>query len=197
MKKIDVIIGLIIGFLIGVFFFVALKGLQIQIPRSWLVLIVFPPLAVFGLFISSLVGKRFLAVYQLAKFVLVGASNTFVDLGILNLLMWVSGIYSGVFFALFKGASFLAAATNSYFWNKHWTFQSRNGVFTGQEYIKFLAIVGIGLLINVGMAAFVVNVISPQFGISEQLWANVGAFMAVFVAVAWNFIGSKFVVFKK
>lgn len=197
MGKVDTTVSLIIGFLVGLFFFISLEMLQIDIPQSWLFLIIFPPLSWLGLFVASVIGKRILAIYQLAKFLLVGALNTFIDLGALNLLMWLSGIYTGIFFSVFKGISFLVAATNSYFWNKLWTFEKKESIFVGREYFKFLFIVAIGLLINVGVATFVVNVIGPQFGISEQLWANVGAFVAVFIALTWNFLGAKFIVFKK
>lgn len=197
MRKVDVIISPIIGFLIGVFFFVSLKTLKINISQSWLLLIIFPPLTLFGLFVASVIGKRVLAIYQMAKFLLVGALNTFLDLGVLNLLMWLSNIYTGVFFALFKGVSFLTAATNSYFWNKHWTFRHQDGIFGGKEYFKFLVVVTVGLLVNVGVAGLIVNVVGPQFGISEKIWANVGAFLAVFAGVMWNFLGSKFIVFKR
>lgn len=224
MTKTDTAVGLIIGFLIGLFFFIALKTLQIQVPQSWLIIVVCPPLSLLGLFAASAIGKKFLAVYQMAKFLLVGALNTFLDLAVLNFLMWVFGIYAGVFFAVFKGTSFLAAATNSYFWNKLWTFggsrssasspsanefgrspaelslpplKKRGGVFAGKEYLKFLAVVGVGLLINVGAAGFVVNVVGPQFGIAKELWANVGAFFAAFTGFIWNFIGTKLIVFKK
>ncbi|TSC74795.1 MAG: family 2 glycosyl transferase [Parcubacteria group bacterium Gr01-1014_30] len=197
MAKKDAIIGLIIGFLIGVFLFIGLKTLQIHVSGSWLIILLFPPLTLLGLVVAAVIGKKFLAVWQLAKFFLVGALNTLLDLGVLNFLMWSSGVYTGVFFVLFKGTSFLAAATNSYFWNKHWTFERRNGVFTEREYVKFLTIAAVGLLVNVGTAGIVVDVIGPQFGVPEQLWANVGAFIAAFASFIWNFIGSKFMVFKK
>ena len=197
MKKTDIIIGPIIGLFIGIFFFVSLRTLQINIPQSWLLIIIFPPLTLLGLFVASIIGKKFSAIYQMAKFVLVGALNTMVDLGVLNFLMWASGIYTGIFYSAFKGLSFLLASTNSYFWNKHWTFEKREEAFVGQEYFKFLIIVSIGFLINVGIATFVVNIIGPQFGISEELWANVGAFIAILFAWIWNFIGAKFIVFKK
>ena len=197
MKKTDIIISPIIGFFIGVFFFVSLRTLGINIPYSWLLLIVFPPLTLFCLFIASVIGKKFLALYQMAKFVLVGALNTMVDLGVLNFLMWTLGIYAGIFYSVFKGISFLAASTNSYFWNKHWTFQKKEETFARQEYFKFLLIVAIGFLINVGIATLVVNIIGPQFGIAEELWANVGAFTAVLFAWIWNFTGAKFIVFRK
>ena len=197
MKKVDAIISIIIGFLIGVFFFIALKNLGKSFPYSWLLLIIFPPLALAGMFIASYIGKKLLIIYQAAKWVLVGALNTFIDLGVLNGLIWISGIATGLFFTVFKGLSFLVATLNSYFWNKHWTFRKKEKVFAPGEYLKFLIAVTIGLFINIGVASFVVNIIGPQYGITEKMWANVGAFTAVLVAWVWNFLASKFIVFKK
>jgi len=197
MKKIDTIISPIIGFLIGIFFFFSSKMLKIETGLNWLLLIIFPFLTLFGLFVASLIGKRVLAIYQMAKFVLVGALNTMIDLGILNFLMWISGIYTGIFYSIFKAISFLCATVNSYLWNKHWTFGKREKIFVSKEYLKFLIIVTIGLLINVLIASFVVNVIGPQFGIIPKFWANIGAFTAILIAWIWNFIGVKFIVFKK
>jgi len=196
MKKSDALISFIIGFFIGVFFFVGLKIIKIEISCSWLLIIIFPPLALFGMFIASLLGKKFLFILQAARFLLVGALNTFIDLGVLNFLMWVFGIAVGVSYSVFKAISFLAATVNSYFWNKYWTFEKKERKPGPKEFIKFLIITTIGFLINVGIASFVVNVIGPQFGMTEVTWGNIGAFAAVFVAWIWNFIGVKFIVFK-
>lgn len=196
MKKIDAIISTIIGFLIGVFFFIALKNIGKSFPYSWLLLVIFPPLALLGMFVASFIGKKLLIIYQAAKFVLVGALNTFIDLGVLNGLIWVSGIATGIWYSAFKGTSFLLATINSYFWNKHWTFRKREKVFAPREYLKFLITVTIGLFINIGIASFVVNIIGPQYGLTEKMWANVGAFIAVLIAWVWNFLASKFIVFK-
>lgn len=197
MKKIDTIISLIIGFLIGIFFFISVRALQLKIPQSWTLIIIFPFLTPFGLFVASVIGKKVPAIYQMAKFVLVGALNTLIDLGVLNLLMAISGIYFGIFYSIFKAISFLIATINSYLWNKHWTFGKREKIFVPGEYLKFLVIVTIGLLINVTIASFVVNVIGPQFGIKTEFWANIGAFSAILIAWVWNFFGAKFIVFKK
>jgi len=35
-----------------------------------------------------------------------------------------------------------------------------------------------------------------QFGLSLPIWANIGAVAASFIGTIWNFIGSKFWVFK-
>ena len=124
MKKIDVIISLIIGVIIGIFFLIILKGIGIEIPFIWLLPIIFPGLALFGMLVASLLGKRFLVFLQAGKFLLVGALNTFIDLGVLNMLIWISGIAAGAWYIVFKSISFLVATVNSYFWNKHWTFEA-------------------------------------------------------------------------
>lgn len=196
MKKVDAIISFIIGFLIGLFFFISLNIIEIRIPFGWLLLIVFPPLTLTGMLVAGLIGRKFLVIYQVAKFVLVGALNTFVDLGILNILIWISGIASGSWYSVFKGISFLFATINSYFWNKHWTFEKSRRVFVLREFAKFLLVITIGLLINVGIASVVVNIIGPQFGLTEKIWANIGAFTATLIAWIWNFSSSKFIVFK-
>ncbi|MCH8987154.1 GtrA family protein [Patescibacteria group bacterium] len=129
---------------------------------------------------------------QIAKFLLIGGFNTLIDLGVLNILILATGITSGLGFSLFKGTSFLAAVLNSYFWNKRWTFRSQKDVF-----LQFFTISAIGFVLNVGAASLVVNVLTPQFGLSEQLWANVGAITGTLVVMTWNFLGYKFIVFKK
>jgi len=149
---------------------------------------------------------------QALKFGIIGAVNTLVDFGILNLLMWVSGITMGVFFAVFKGISFLVAVGNSYILNKRWTFKDK-GESNVEKGGKFLLISLGGMLINVGTASLVVNLISPiEFlvslggtvlglvGISmsdPQIWANMSAVLATAVSLIWNFTGYKFLVFGK
>jgi putative flippase GtrA len=202
MKKIDGIVSLIIGFFIGLFFFIIVKSIGFDFPYLWILIIVFPPLSLLGMLTVSFLGKKFLVILQAGKFALVGALNTFIDLGILNLLMWISGIALGPWYAVFKGTSFLIATTNSYFWNKHWTFvkedtQGKKDLFASEEFSKFLAMTGIGLILNVGIASLVVNLIGPQFGISNEIWATIGALTATLFAWVWNFLSSKFFVFKR
>jgi len=197
MKKTDVIISIVIGFLIGVFFFIVIKNIEIEIPHSWLLLIVFPPLALLGMFVVSFLGKKFLIIYQAGKFALVGALNTFIDLGILNILIWFTGIATGLWYSVFKGISFLIATINSYFWNKHWTFEKGEKAFAPREFSKFLVVTIVGLGINVGIASIVVNVLGPQWGITAKMWATFGALTATLLAWVWNFFSSKFIVFKK
>ena len=99
-----------------------------------------------------------------------------IDFGILNLLIYYSGVAEGVFYSVFKAASFLLANVNSYAWNKFWTFGSREFEGWMNQFIRFFAVVGVGLVINVTVASYVV----AQFGgfggsLSSTVWANIGA----------------------
>jgi putative flippase GtrA len=204
MKKTDAIISLIIGFLIGVFLFVLLKSVNLNVPfiqsimkYSWIIIVVFPFLSLLGMLVTSILGKKIPIILQAGKFVLVGAFNTLIDLGILNGLMTITGVVAGFWYPFLKGTSFLAAVVSSYFWNKHWTFEKKQQVFTTKEFSKFLVTTTIGLFLNVGIASFVVNIIGPQLGIRAQVWATIGALSATLVAWVWNFLSSKLIVFKK
>lgn len=203
MRKRDAIISAVIGLLIGGFFLIVLRVIGMEMDLSWksewdwTLLVGFPIMSFIGMLIASWIGRRFLAIYQIAKFGLVGALNTFVDFGVLNLLFWVTGVATGTSYSYFKGVSFIVAAFNSYFWNKHWTFEKGGKAFQTEEFLKFIIVTFIGFLLNVGTASLIVVVIGPQYGLSDTLWGNIGAFVAVFVAFLWNFIGSKFIVFKK
>jgi putative flippase GtrA len=191
MPRKDLIAALVIGEICSWLMLFIAKNLVKSLPGWWLLPIVFPILCALGMLVALLFEKRLAILYQFAKFFLVGGMNTLVDLGILNLLIFFSGISSGLVYSLFKGTSFLVATTNSYIWNKLWTFNSTKGKFS-----QFLVVSAIGFVINVGIASLVVNLVGPQFNLAAKTWANVGAIMGSVIGLLWNFVGYKFVVFK-
>lgn len=133
---------------------------------------------------------------QFGRFAMVGLLNTVIDLGVLNALMLLTGIASGIYFTVFKSISFLVAMTNSYIWNKRWTFKNLKPISL-KEYLRFSLVSMVGMIINVTTASLVVNVITPLQGIEPKLWANIGALLAVGVTLIWNFFGYRNIVFKK
>jgi len=156
----------------------------------------FVVLAPLALFIAFLLGKFISVLYQFAKFAAVGVLNTFVDLGVLNLEIFLSGQASGWAYSLFKAISFLFSTTNSFFWNKYWTFGSK-GAATSSEAAKFYSVAAVGWAVNVGLASLVVNGVGRPDIISPNLWANIGAMAGVAGAMFWDFVGYKYLVFKK
>jgi len=101
MEANDAIIAAGIGGGVAVYFYYILGqssgGLIAEsfVRWRWLLLIIFPLLADLGLQIAFLIGKKFPAIYQLAKFLLVGAMAAILDLALLNLFMILSGAASG------------------------------------------------------------------------------------------------------
>lgn len=197
MKKRDIIACLIAGELIALLSFGIFKNFGIEQKALYWMLPIFTPIfCLFCLYVAFILKKRIPIIWQFAKFILIGVLNTVIDLGILNLLMYEFSAFSGLFFSIFKGISFLGATTNSYFWNKFWTFNSKKRIHK-KEFSQFFFISGAGFLINIGTATIIVNAIGPQFGLSSKIWANFGAVIASFVGMSWNFLGYKLWVFKK
>ncbi|MBU1563790.1 GtrA family protein [Patescibacteria group bacterium] len=133
---------------------------------------------------------------QFSKFVVIGFINTALDFAILNLLMWWTGIYSGSWIILLNIVSFSIAVFNSYFWNKYWTFKDKDKI-EAKEFSQFVIVTLIGLAINSSIIFEVTTLISPMFGLSPELWANLAKAAATGFSLIWNFAGYKFFVFKK
>jgi len=195
--KRDYALVMVIGSCVGLLVLLPAKniGVSVSLLAAVLSAVGFTLFAPIALFVLKTLGKRVPILEQFGKFAAVGTLNTLIDLGILNALMIGTGIVSGVGFSAFKAISFVGGTTNSYFWNKFWTFQNTLPVSLSQ-YVRFLLFTLVGTGINVGVASVLVNVVGAPSGISATLWANIGAIIAVFVAMMWNFVSYRKIVFK-
>jgi len=194
----DLVFGAINGAFIGILAPFIFSNLALKLPVP---VIVFVPLlsilSALGIATGYFLSKIRPFFFQLAKFGLIGVANTVVDLGIYNLFIYLSDVSSGYLIVVFKSFSVLAAIVNSYVWNKFWSFEKKEVHNVGEEFTQFLMVSLVGLLLNVGITAFVVNVIGAPVGVAEKTWANVGGLTASILVLTWNFIGYKFFVFKK
>ena len=195
MPKKDFIFGSVAALLIIIFSYPTLASMIASPEMTILIPLLLGALTMMGLFAVKFMSRWLSGLWQFGKFAVIGGLNTFLDFAILNLLMVLTHITGGLGYSVFKGASFVVAVINSYFWNKHWTFESKKKNKT--EFWEFIVVSLIGWGINVGTASFVVNGIEPFGSLSASAWANVGAFAATILAWLWNFLGYKFVVFKK
>ena len=120
---------------------------------------------------------------QFTKFAAVGLINTTIDIGLLNLLIYLSWPV-----LLANTVAFIFAATNSFFMNKYWTFGDTTGKWLVQlPFYLFVATVGLG--------------ISDGFVYTLSIifhWnVNVVKIMSIAVIFLWNFLAPKFLIFKK
>jgi putative flippase GtrA len=152
--------------------------------------------APFALWIAYLLSKAWKSVYQFAQFAAVGTLNSFIDVGVFNLetFLYGSSLIGNILFAAFKAVSFLCATTNSFVWNKYWTFNDGGEKTNTGEVAGFYTIALIGWVVNVAVATLV-KVSGPA---GSHVWVNImaplGGIAASFI---WNFIGYKYFVFKK
>ena len=199
-SKRDLIFSLFTGFYTGFIAWGIFSFLNVPLFRgisfAWLVVLV-PVLWTLGVNFGYFLGRWFGFFNQFGRFAAIGFTNAAVDFGILNLLIFYSGIAAGVWFSVFKGISFIVAAIHSYFWNKYWVFEAGKSGVSGQEFSKFFAVTVTALLINVTAASVVVNMLGPQFGLTSEAWANVGAVVGAAVALIFSFISFRMFVFKK
>jgi len=202
-KKSDILASLIIGLMVAILFIIAIiiKDYQEKIPFYWSLIFIIPILCLIGLYLAFLISKKIKIVFQFAKFILVGGLNTLIDFGMLNLLMWLTGIYKGSFIIGLNAISFLTAVTNSYLWNKFWTFKEEREAqvekeSVGKEFSQFVVVSLIGISLNTAIVYFTTTFVNPILGLSPVVWANLAKAIATVVSLIWNFLGYKFIVFR-
>lgn len=196
MKRSDIIAVIVLGEIVAVFLSFIFKSLELGIVPLWTLFFILPVLALIAVYVSYLIGKKFLIVFQFAKYATVGFANTAVDFGTLNLLMWLTHIYSGKTIFLLNTISFLVAVIHSYIWNKLWTFKAGGKNITSQ-FLQFVVVSLVGALINGAIVYTISTLVSPMFGLADVIWANAAKAIATGVALVWNFLGYKFVVFRR
>jgi putative flippase GtrA len=202
MDRRDLIRGLIIGGGVGLLIQpilannLSVHGLTYLTPVVRLgIFLAFLILAPLALWIAKLLSRWIPALYQFAQFAAVGTLNSFIDVGVFNLetFFYGSSFISNGLFATFKAISFLFGTTNSFIWNKYWTFGAKEKT-NAKEVSGFYGVAIVGWVFNVGAATFVKS-IGP---VGSRTWVNIVAPLAgIAVSFIWNFIGYKYWVFKK
>lgn len=136
-------------------------------------------------------------VFEFLRFLGVGVLNTLIDWSVLDALLWLTGRQEEKYYLIFKSLSFICAVVFSYFMNKFFVFRKQDkGV--KNEFPKFIAISIFSLILNVSAAFFGRQFCEAQLG--QHLFilcANLGALTGTVLTVISNYLGYKFLVFKK
>lgn len=134
---------------------------------------------------------------QLVKFCLVGATSTVIDKGTLWLMIyrltrtpwWISAT-----------VSFCLAVTNSFVWNRHWTFRARGHASLRAQYTMFLITNLVGLLLNLALTKVFLIAFTGQLrhigGNPKATKVLIASLSAVPCVMLWNFAASKYWTFR-
>jgi putative flippase GtrA len=135
-------------------------------------------------------GKRF------SKFTVVGFSNFVVDIGILNLFLWLLPTREAYLLVLYNGVAIAAANANSYVWNARWTFRGRveSGPRQGVLFV-LQALFGIA----VGSAIFwaVIRFLLAHTDLPAYVAGNIAKVASVVVASTISFFLMRYLVFSR
>ncbi|MEK9209505.1 MAG: GtrA family protein [Patescibacteria group bacterium] len=197
MNRKDYFLAIVAGVFTGFFVFFIFKHVDIEIPGGMISLLAgIPALWILGLNLARILAKYFSWSNQFGRFIVVGFLNASIDFGILNFLSFKTGIYSGKPIILFNVLAFTVAVTNSYLWNKYWTFKSE-GKPRVSEAAKFVSVNLIGVVINTGIVYSVITFADLVNGFSPPEVENIAKVIATAISLFWSFFGLKFLVFKK
>jgi len=164
---------------------------------QWISIIIFPVISLICFWFAGLFSKKHRFFLQIAKYILVGIFITLVDLKVFEFLWLILTLeITGIVF-LYKGVSFIVATFIKYWGNKIWVFEKLDGQNIIKEGAIFFLATIIGLLIDVTVFFYFVRILGPQFGIPVLIWTKISVILAALTAAIWNFLGYKFLVFKK
>jgi putative flippase GtrA len=130
---------------------------------------------------------------QFLRFCVVGTSNAVIDFGVLNLLLRLyptTDIWKTLGYNSF---AVLLASTNSFYWNKYWTFQQRSSI-TFQEVYRFIVIASGTMLMN-DTLMWLLGRIFPGIMSSSLIGANVLKLGAIIGTMSISFFGMRLWVF--
>lgn len=161
----------------------------------WLLYIIIPILEAGGYLLASKLFSKILILKQAGRFAIVGFMNFNVDAGILTTLSRMTGIFGGTGIIFLNAISVLIALINSYYWNHFWTFKAKSKP-SRSEFITFLVVSAIGIGINSGIVFLITTFVPPFDGITNERLVTAAKIAATAVALFWNFLGYKFIVFK-
>jgi dolichol-phosphate mannosyltransferase len=114
---------------------------------------------------------------QLFQFGLVGASGYIVNLVVFAILVGPAGVHHIAAAIL----AFCVAVMNNFWWNRHWTFDAKQG-HAGFQAARFF---------TVSVLALVINLVALELLVRSGMGDIPSQAIAVAIAMPFNFVGNK------
>ena len=133
---------------------------------------------------------------RFSKFTVVGLLNAGVDVGTLNLFLWLAHTRDPSVLAIYNGVALVLANVNSYVWNTRWTFRGRAEHDFRQVFLFTLqALVNIG--VSNGLFWALIHPLLTETDIPAYLVGNVAKLISVIVASTISFFIMRYLVFSR
>jgi putative flippase GtrA len=131
---------------------------------------------------------------RFSKFSVVGAVNAVVDIGVLNLLLFLGPTRDPTTIVLYNAVALVLANLNSYVWNSLWTFKGR-AAFDSYQTMAFLG----QALINIGISSalfyVLVRPVMVNTEVSAYVAGNVAKIVSISVASTVSYFLMRYLVF--
>ncbi|MDQ3568386.1 MAG: GtrA family protein [Actinomycetota bacterium] len=135
-------------------------------------------------------GKRF------SKFSVVGLSNAVVDIGVLNLFLWLQPTRDPMLLVLFNGVALVLANTNSYVWNSLWTFRGRADHGPRQTVLFALQAL-VNIAVSNGLFWALIRPLLVETDIPVYLVGNTAKIISIVVASTISYFIMRYLVFSR
>ncbi|MGH3089206.1 MAG: GtrA family protein [Rubrobacteraceae bacterium] len=133
---------------------------------------------------------------RFSKFTVVGALNAAVDIGALNLLLWLEPTRDPSTLAFYNAIALVLANVNSYVFNSFWTFKGR----AAHDLYQTTAFIG-QALVNVGISSvsfyLLVRPVMINTEVSAYVAGNVAKVISISVASTVSYFLMRYFVFSR
>ncbi|MGF1472545.1 MAG: GtrA family protein [Rubrobacteraceae bacterium] len=133
---------------------------------------------------------------RFSKFSVVGITNAVIDIGTLNLLLWLAPTREAWLLALYNAFALVLANLNSYVGNSFWTFRGRAEHNRRQTSLFILQALA-NILVSNGLFYLLVRTLLVYDVVPGWIAGNVAKVISIVVASVMSFFLMRFLVFSK
>lgn len=133
---------------------------------------------------------------RFSKFSMVGVLNAAVDIGVLNLFLWLQPTREPGLLFLYNGVALVLANANSYVWNTLWTFRGRSEPGFRQTTL-FILQAFVNIAVSNGIFWALIRPLLTDTDIPAYLVGNVAKIISILVASTMSFFLMRYLVFSR
>ncbi|RMF05496.1 MAG: GtrA family protein [Chloroflexi bacterium] len=132
---------------------------------------------------------------RIIKYGLVGVSGTIIELGLLNLFIFGLGWSSDWQKIAANVIAVSLAIVNNFVWNRLWTFPEARSGSRVRQFVKFVSVAGVGILLNSAIFFAAYKFLFSAF-LPDVVSVQLAKFAATGLVLFWNFAANRFWTFR-